>query len=85
MRSWCLPVLVVDKKRIDAIHQMDMHGDVGVPVDTAPYRTLGDPIIPVGGGLDVTQLPIGSYQLQARARDSIAQSTAWSSVALGIQ
>jgi hypothetical protein len=56
-----------------------------LPLDAAPYSTPGDPIIPVGGGIDVTRLPIGSYQLQARATDSTGQSTAWSSVAFGIQ
>jgi hypothetical protein len=56
-----------------------------LPVDAAPYRTPGDPIIPVGGGIDVTKLPIGSYQLQARATDSTGHSTAWSSVAFSIQ
>jgi len=55
------------------------------PADTAPYRMPGDPIIPVGGGIDITNLPSGSYKLQARATDSTGQSTAWSSVAFSIQ
>jgi hypothetical protein len=56
-----------------------------VPADTAPYRKPGDPIIPVGGGIDISKLPSGSYQLQARATDSTSQSTAWSSVAFRMQ
>jgi hypothetical protein len=55
------------------------------PADTAPYRKPGDPIIPVGGGIDITNLPSGSYKLQARARDSTGQSTVWNSVAFSIQ
>ena len=56
-----------------------------LPADAAPYAGPGNPIIPVGGGLDVSKLLSGSYQLQARATDSTGQSTAWSSVAFSIQ
>jgi hypothetical protein len=56
-----------------------------VPADTAPYRKPGDPVIPVGGGIDISKLQSGSYLLQARATDSTSQSTAWSSVAFSIQ
>ena len=55
------------------------------PVDAATYSEPGDPIIHVGGGIDVSNLPIGNYQLQAQAADSTGRSTAWSSVAFSIQ
>jgi hypothetical protein len=146
-----VPVLVLDKKRIDAIHRMDIHSymsevnapnshllmDLAVtdlaagefrfkssetldfyfevfsplhsgspagkievhmrmleaktgqvvkeilPTDTAPYRKLDDPIIAVGGGIDVANLPSASYQLQARATDSTGQSSEGCPILLG--
>ena len=56
-----------------------------LPEDTAPYSKPGDPVIPVGGGIDVTNLPTGSYQVQAQATDSTGKTTAWNSVAFSIQ
>ncbi len=56
-----------------------------LPEDTAPYSKPGDPVIPVGGGIDVANLPTGSYQVQAQATDSTGKTTAWNSVAFSIQ
>lgn len=50
------------------------------PANVAPYAKPGDPVIPIGGGIDITQLPQGHYQLQAQATDSAGHSTAWRSV-----
>jgi|SRR5579875_327777 len=47
------------------------------PFNVAPYSTPGDPVIPIGGGIDVNDLPPGSYRLEARATDSKGQSTNW--------
>lgn len=55
------------------------------PTNVAPYATPGNPIIPVGGGIDITKLRKGQYQLQAQATDSAGHSTAWRSVDFTIQ
>ncbi len=50
------------------------------PTDAAPYAIPGDPIISVGGGINISKLPIGFYELQAQATDSAGASTPWHSV-----
>jgi hypothetical protein len=55
------------------------------PLDTAPYSNPGEPVIPVGGGVDIGGLPGGSYLLEVQATDSLGQSTAWRSVAFRIE
>jgi hypothetical protein len=55
------------------------------PADTAPYSKPGSPIIPVGGVIDISGLPTGSYSLQAQATYSRGRSTEWSSAAFSIQ
>ena len=50
------------------------------PADSAPYAVPGDPIISIGGGIDISTLAEGSYQLQAQATDSAGASTPWRSV-----
>lgn len=47
------------------------------PVDAAPYAKPDDPVIRIGGGIDISKLPRGSYQLEVQARDSTGKSTAW--------
>lgn len=47
------------------------------PVDAAPYAMPGDPVIPIGGGIDISELPKGSYELQVQATDSTGQTTPW--------
>ena len=54
-------------------------------VDTVSYREPGDPVIPVGGGVDVTGLSSGSYRLEVQATDSLGQSTVWRSVAFRLE
>ncbi len=55
------------------------------PMNTDFYRKPGDPVMPIGGEIDITDLPSGSYELQARATDSSGQSTVWRSVAFRIE
>jgi hypothetical protein len=45
----------------------------------APYMTAGSSIIPVGRGMDISKLPIGSYRLDVQATDSTGKSAAWRS------
>jgi hypothetical protein len=47
------------------------------PLDATPYTKPGDPIIPIAGGIDISNLPPGSYRLEAQATDSAGNSTAW--------
>ena len=47
------------------------------PVDATHYAKAGDPVIPIGGGIDVSALPPGSYRLEAQATDSAGDSTPW--------
>jgi hypothetical protein len=43
------------------------------------YMKAGSQIIPVGLGMDISKLPIGSYRLDVQATDSTGKSTAWRS------
>ncbi len=54
-------------------------------VDAAPYAKPGDPVIPIGGGIDISGLPSGSYQLEVQAADSSGQSTAWRATGFAIE
>jgi hypothetical protein len=47
------------------------------PVSATPYVKAGNPVIPIGRGMDIRGLPIGSYRLDVQATDSTGQSTAW--------
>jgi hypothetical protein len=55
------------------------------PLDTAAYRKPGEPVIPVGGGVDIGGLAKGSYRLELQATDSIGETTAWRSVTFHIE
>jgi hypothetical protein len=55
------------------------------PLDTAPYSKPGEPVIPVGGGVDISGLASGSYRLGLQATDSLGESTVWRSVAFRIE
>jgi hypothetical protein len=55
------------------------------PIDAARDAQLGDPLIPIGGRLDITNLPPGAYELQAKATDSTGASTDWRSVAFSVE
>lgn len=47
------------------------------PVDAAPYAKPGDPVIPIGGGIDISGLASGAYRLEVQATDSAGNSTPW--------
>jgi len=63
---------IVDLKTGDAITDSE-------PISAAPYMKAGRSIIPVGRGMDISKLPIGSYRLDVQATDSTGKSTAWRS------
>jgi len=47
------------------------------PVAAADYAKPGHPVIPLGAGIDISDLPKGAYLFEARANDSAGHSTAW--------
>jgi len=49
------------------------------PISAARYMTAGSSIIPVGRGMDLSKLPIGSYRLDVQTTDSTGKSAAWRS------
>jgi hypothetical protein len=49
------------------------------PISAAPYVKAETPIIPVGRGMDISKLPIGSYRLDVQATDSRGKITPWRS------
>jgi hypothetical protein len=73
-----LDLRIVNNKTEEIVRQLQ-------PVNAAPYQSPGNPIIPIGGGILIADLPKGSYQLQVRATDSTGASTEWRSVAFSIE
>ena len=55
------------------------------PIDAAPYAQPGNPLIPIGGRLDISNLPTGAYELQATAVDYTDANTIWQSVAFTVE
>lgn len=53
--------------------------------DVSSYVVPGNPIIPIGDGIDIRNLPPGNYRLEVQASDSNGQSTPWHSAAFSIQ
>ena len=47
------------------------------PGSATPFIKPGDPVIPLGGGIDISNLPKGAYRLEVQATDSTGKSTAW--------
>jgi hypothetical protein len=54
------------------------------PVAAAPYCKPGNIVIPIGGGIDVSGLPVGSYLLETQAADSGGETTPWRSASFTI-
>ncbi|MGH9686524.1 MAG: hypothetical protein ACRD5K_05470 [Candidatus Acidiferrales bacterium] len=73
-----LNLRIVSDKTNEVVRQLQ-------PVNAAPYQSPGNPIIPVGGGVLIDNLPQGSYQLQAKATDSTGASTEWQSVSFAVE
>jgi len=46
------------------------------PLSAAPYIKAGSSIIPIGRGMDISKMPIGSCRLDVQATDSTGKSTA---------
>ncbi|MGH9739421.1 MAG: hypothetical protein ACRD4X_12690, partial [Candidatus Acidiferrales bacterium] len=65
-----LAMKILDANTRKLVRQIDS-------LNAASYATPGDPIVPIAGGIDITKLPQGSYQLQAQAIDSSGARTPW--------
>jgi hypothetical protein len=50
------------------------------PIEAATYIKTGNPIVPIGRGVDASKLPKGSYRLEVRASDSEGGRTDWRGV-----
>jgi hypothetical protein len=50
------------------------------PISAMSYAKPGNPVIPIGRGIDIKDLPSGSYRLDIRAADSSGISTPWRGV-----
>lgn len=53
--------------------------DTFEPVDISTYASAGNPIIPVGRGIMLKNLPPGSYRLEVQVSDSQGQNSEWRS------
>jgi hypothetical protein len=70
------PAAVQFQMRIVDVKTGELRAD-SQPISATPYMKAGSSIIPVGRGLDISKLPIGSYRLEVQATDSTGKSTAW--------
>jgi hypothetical protein len=48
-----------------------------MPRDAAPYIWQAKLVIPIGDGMNVSNLPSGSYRLEVQATDSRGQTRPW--------
>jgi hypothetical protein len=71
-----LPPSVEIQMRIVDLKTGEVKSD-SQPVSATPYLKAGNPVIPIGRGIDIRELPNGSYRLDVQATDSTGQSTAW--------
>lgn len=55
------------------------------PFDATPYTRPGDPVIPIGAGIKIGNLPRGSYRLEVQATDSAGSSTPWRAASFTIR
>jgi hypothetical protein len=70
------PGVVEIQFRIFDLKTGQLKSDSG-PVSAERYVRAGNPVIPIGIGIDISKLPRGSYRLEVQATDSAGQSTPW--------
>jgi hypothetical protein len=54
-------------------------------ISAMPYAKVNDPVIPVGRGIQIHDLPSGQYRLDVRALDSAGRETNWASAAFAVE
>jgi len=70
------PVTVEIQMRVVDLRTGEVKSD-SQPISTTPYVKAGSTVIPIGRGIDISKLPLGSYRLDVHATDSTGKSTAW--------
>jgi hypothetical protein len=78
------PSIVKIQFRILDLKTGELKSDSG-PVSAERYVIAGNPVIPVGLGVDISKLPKGSYRLEVQATDSAGQSTPWRTANFAIE
>jgi hypothetical protein len=63
---------VVDAKSGDVVTASES-------ISATQYVTTGNPVIPIGRGINISNLPKGCYRLEVQATDSAGKSTPWRS------
>jgi hypothetical protein len=61
---------IVDVKTGSIVKQLE-------PASAESYATPGNPVISIGGGIDLSNLPNGSYELEVQATDSAGNASPW--------
>lgn len=82
-RSGCAPnlqahVRIVDAKTGEVVKTLQ-------PINATGYAPKADPIISIGGGIHISELPEGLYRLEVQATDSSGRVTPWSSASFSIE
>jgi hypothetical protein len=54
-------------------------------IGATPYVKPGNPVIPIGRGINISALPNGSYRLDVRATDSTGRNTDWRSAKFTVE
>jgi hypothetical protein len=78
------PAAVQFQIRIVDVKTGELRAD-SQPISATPYMKAGSSIIPVGRGMDIDELPVGSYRLDVQATDSTGKSTAWRSATFTVE
>jgi len=78
------PLTVQAHVRIVDAHTGEVKNDLK-PLDAAPYARQGDPVIPIAGGINISNLPDGAYRLEVQATDSAGRSTPWRAAGFTVQ
>jgi hypothetical protein len=55
------------------------------PINGTRYATKADPIISIGGGIHISDLPKGLYRLEVQATDSSGRATPWSTASFSME
>jgi hypothetical protein len=78
------PATVKIQFRVFDLRTSELKSDSG-PVSAERYVRAGNPVIPIGIGIDITKLMKGSYRLEVLATDSAGQSTPWRTASFAIE
>ncbi len=82
-RGECAPMLqallrIVNSKTGEVVKMLP-------PINATRYASKADPIISIGGGIHISNLPKGLYRLEVRATDSSGRATPWSTASFSME